>query len=77
MADGDAAFVDFRCSHCDSVLCRTDGESVRLPVRARAGDLYEAEYSVRRIDFVCNGCGLTRIWRRQYERRQRKAGHQH
>lgn len=77
MDNDETAFVDFKCGHCDSVLCRTDGQSVRLLVTSREGEAFDTVYSVRRVDFVCGGCGLTRIWRRQYERSERAHRRQH
>lgn len=75
-------FVDFKCTHCRTLLCKTDGESVRLHVTSSHGVVYESQYAntrFRRLDFICPQCGHTRIWKRVYDRRreERKDKRQH
>lgn len=50
-------FVDFICTHCGEVLCRTDGRCITLMIGKYVGTIW-----IREIELECRDCGTTRWW---------------
>lgn len=54
---------NLKCKRCETVMCETNGNFVRLPVEVR-GKIFQAEIHIAQFELDCPNprCSAKRLW---------------